>query len=154
MFILELINKYGVDLLIKAKFVERWLVKQEWGNTPEERRQNFTNYTDTKNNRIVDVIKRLKTSRRGISALIKAGLLSESFGRRDRMNDRMLLFLSGNGPAPQDQGIEGQTPRVQEISAEEQRLRRQHREAMVLNDGSRPLGRDDIIERDHSPPPS
>lgn len=33
-------------------------------------------------------------------------------------------------------------------SREEQRIRRQHREAMVLNDGTRPLRRDDIFERE------
>jgi hypothetical protein len=46
-------------------------------------------------------------------------------------------------------GSEPLVLRAREHSVEEQRLRRQHREAMVLNDGTRPLGREDIIERDH-----
>lgn len=37
--------------------------------------------------------------------------------------------------------------RFQEGSAEEQALRRRRREAMVLSEGGRPLGRDDIIQR-------
>ncbi|CAK7568155.1 MAG: hypothetical protein SEPTF4163_006138 [Sporothrix epigloea] len=45
-------------------------------------------------------------------------------------------------------GRTGQPRPPRQSSREEQRIRRQHREAMVLNDGSRPLQRDDIIERD------
>ncbi|CAG8903008.1 unnamed protein product [Penicillium egyptiacum] len=43
----------------------------------------------------------------------------------------------------------GRTPsrRLQEGSAEEQALRRRRREAMVLSDGGRPIGDDDIIQR-------
>lgn len=37
--------------------------------------------------------------------------------------------------------------RLQPGTAEEQRLRRRRREAMVLSEGGRPLGRDDIIQR-------
>ncbi|KAJ5457103.1 hypothetical protein N7530_012377 [Penicillium desertorum] len=37
--------------------------------------------------------------------------------------------------------------RLQEGSPEEQALRRRRREAMVLNDGGRPIGNDDIIQR-------
>ncbi|KAK7756836.1 hypothetical protein SLS62_001281 [Diatrype stigma] len=39
--------------------------------------------------------------------------------------------------------------RVVDRSAAGQRLRRRHREAMVLNDGTHPPGRGDIIEREH-----
>ncbi|CAK7239665.1 MAG: hypothetical protein STHCBS139747_001100 [Sporothrix thermara] len=42
----------------------------------------------------------------------------------------------------------GQPRPPSQSSRAEQRIRRQHREAMVLNDGTRPLRRDDIIERD------
>ncbi|CAK7266323.1 hypothetical protein SEPCBS57363_002032 [Sporothrix epigloea] len=45
-------------------------------------------------------------------------------------------------------GRTGQPRPPRQSSREEQRIRRQHREAMVLNDGTRPLQRDDIIERD------
>lgn len=36
--------------------------------------------------------------------------------------------------------------RLQPGTVEEQRLRRRRREAMVLSEGGRPLGRDDIIQ--------
>lgn len=40
----------------------------------------------------------------------------------------------------------GESARMVEQSEEERRLRRRNREVMVLNDGERPLGQDDIIE--------
>jgi hypothetical protein len=149
MFILELVNKYGVDLLVRARFVEKWVVQQDWGDTPEERRRNFKNYVDLKGNRIVDILKRVMESRRGTRALEKAGLLEKDHFRHNA--ERLLIMEFGDGPSQQT-GSERHVPRTREHSAEEQRLRRQHREAMVLNDGTRPLGREDIIERDHSPP--
>jgi hypothetical protein len=45
---------------------------------------------------------------------------------------------------------ENVVPRARWQTDEEQRLRRQHREAMVLNDGTRPLRRGDIIEPEHA----
>ncbi|KAI9166984.1 cytoskeleton-associated [Paramyrothecium foliicola] len=150
MFILELVNKYGVDLLIKARFVEKWLAKQGWGTAVEDRRRNFRNYIDLKNNRIVDIIKRIMESRRGMQALEEAELVERDHFTRDA--ERLLIMEFGGESAPPEHGTEQQVPRTREHSAEEQRLRRQHREAMVLNDGTRPLGRDDIIERDYSPP--
>ena len=50
-------------------------------------------------------------------------------------------------PTAQSQSQAGRRPTSQN-TREEQRIRRQHREAMVLNDGTRPLRRDDIIERE------
>jgi hypothetical protein len=38
--------------------------------------------------------------------------------------------------------------RRRDQSSEEEHIRRRHREAMVLNDGTRPLGRGDIIQRE------
>ena len=151
MFILELINKYGAHQLVKAGFVEKWLVKQNWGEKPEERRQNFRDYMEFKNNRIVDIVNRIKHSRRGLRALEKAGLLDkENLRRRIRELPDLIMEIEEDivGVPLREQ----QVPRTREHSAEEQRLRRQHREAMVLNDGTRPLAREDIIERDHSPP--
>lgn len=153
MFIIELTNKFGVNMLIKAKFVEKWLAKQDWGEDAEQRRRNFKDYMDLKNNRIVDIVNRIKHSRRGLKALETAGLIDEdSSSRRIRELPDLIMELDPDGtdwePPP-----DHQIPRNrEEHSAEEQRLRRQHREAMVLNDGTRPLGREDIIERPHVSP--
>jgi hypothetical protein len=145
MFVLELSTKYGVDLLIRARFVEKWLAQQDWGDSQEERKRNFKNYVELKGNRIVDIIKRIMESRRGLHALEEAELLEKSDSRSSA--ERVLIMEFGErGPASSS------SRRTREHSAEEQRLRRQHREAMVLNDGTRPLGREDIIERNPSPP--
>ncbi|KAK7421958.1 hypothetical protein QQX98_001953 [Neonectria punicea] len=150
MFILELINKYGASMLVKAKFVEKWLAKQDWGDSPEERRRNFKSYMQLKGNRIVDIVDKIRLSRRGLKAMEKAGLIDkENSRRRIRELPDLIMEIEETPGGPL---AEQQVPRTREHSAEEQRLRRQHREAMVLNDGTRPLGREDIIERDHSSP--
>jgi hypothetical protein len=125
MFIHELINKYGTNALIKAKFVEKWLAKQKWGDNSDSRRHNFSAYLALKENRLADIIRGIKNSKRGLRALEGAGLIEKQNIRR-RIGELPDIIM-------------------------EQRLRRQHREAMVLNDGTRPLREEDIIERDHSP---
>ncbi|KAF4976346.1 hypothetical protein FZEAL_6966 [Fusarium zealandicum] len=151
MFVLELVNKYGASSLVKAQFVEKWLAKQEWGAEPEERRRNFKDYMALKNNRIVEIVDRIKHSRRGLRALEKVGLIDKDNSRR-RIRELPDLIMEFEEEAPSGPLVEQQVPRTREHSAEEQRLRRQHREAMVLNDGTRPLGREDIIERDNGSP--
>ncbi|UNI14520.1 hypothetical protein JDV02_001138 [Purpureocillium takamizusanense] len=151
MFILELINKYGATMLIKAQFVEKWLAKQDWGEDPQERRRRFKDYMELKNNRIVDIVGRIKHLKRGLRALEKAGLMDKDNTRR-RIRELPDLIMEIEEEIVAEQPAEQQSRRTREHSAEERRLRRQHREAMVLNDGTRPLGRGDIIERDHGSP--
>ncbi|KAF5239205.1 hypothetical protein FAUST_5132 [Fusarium austroamericanum] len=151
MFILELVNKYGASMLIKARFVEKWLAKQDWGATPEERRRSFKDYMALKVNRIVEIVDRIKETRRGLRALEKAGLLDKENSRR-RIRELPDLIMEIEEEAGNMPLVEQQPTRTREHSAEEQRLRRQHREAMVLNDGTRPLAREDIIEREHTSP--
>ncbi|KAG6016344.1 hypothetical protein E4U43_003871 [Claviceps pusilla] len=145
MFVHELINKYGANGIVKAKFVEKWLAKQRWGESPEARRHNFKCYMDLKANRVVDIVDRIKHSKRGLRALERAGLIEESHHRR-RIREPGPHTTMDN-----ESSIHLRRP-IREQSIEEQRLRRQHREAMVLNDGTRPLAQEDIIERDHDSP--
>ncbi|POR38252.1 Uncharacterized protein TPAR_01551 [Tolypocladium paradoxum] len=153
MFMLELINKYGATPLIKAGFVDKWLAKQNWGGDAQERRRRFKEYTDLKNNRLVDIVNRIRHSKRGLRALVKAGLIDKENSRR-RIRELPDLIMEIEEEATGEQPADQQPRRTREHSAEERRLRRQHREAMVLNDGTRPLGREDIIERDHGSPTS
>ncbi|KAJ6785005.1 hypothetical protein PWT90_03690 [Aphanocladium album] len=150
-FLQELTGKYGANLLVKAKFVEKWLVKQKWGDTPEMRKSNFSAYKNVRNNRIVDIVTRVEQCRRGLRALERSGLVDRDNSRRRMRELPDLLMEVGDviGEAPP---TDIQLRRAREHSAEERRLRRQHREAMVLNDGTRPLAREDIIERDHGSP--
>lgn len=148
MFITQLMQKYGPEQVVHAGFVEKWLAKQNWGDTPEERERNFSQYI-YKQNRIVEIILKIQQCATGREALVKAGLmpknvLSEGFGLFATVHIESEI-VDGDGVEP--------TPRYLEQSPEEQRLRHRHREAMVLNDGTRPLDRSDIIQREHNTPP-
>lgn len=153
MFVLELSRPYGASPIVRAGFVERWLAKQEWGDDPEKRMCNFKNYL-TKNNRIVDIVNQINRSRRGLRALVKAGLVPKDASRRRvRELPELLASYSAGVTLPPLSPLEDRSvPRSREQSAEEQRLRRQHREAIVMNDGTRPLAWEDIIERDPGSP--
>ncbi|OLN88586.1 hypothetical protein CCHL11_01843 [Colletotrichum chlorophyti] len=161
MFILELIQKYDAEMLVRAKFVEKWLAKQYWGDNEDEIQENFIYYMEHKSNRIVDIVTQIAHTMQGAKAILACKLAS-----RDKFNLSPDTNLAGftialqstltnaevlDGPDEGQQQAE-QVPRTREHSAEEQRLRRQHREAMVLNDGTRPIGREDIIERSHDSP--
>ncbi|KAI1118749.1 hypothetical protein F5Y14DRAFT_397535 [Nemania sp. NC0429] len=142
-----LIHSFGVERLVEAKFVERWLARQPWGDTDEERRINFALYMDRKKNRISSICFNLRASRAGFKALVRARL--ETKVRKPKRDKSM-------NTKDEDDGAFGtfQTElmlRVNDQSLEEQRLRRRHREAMVWNDGTHSLGRGDIIEREHDP---
>ncbi|KAM4054862.1 cytoskeleton-associated protein [Hirsutella rhossiliensis] len=151
MFVFELVNKYGASLIIKAKFVEKWLAKQNWGSDPQQRRCRFKEYMDLKNNRLAEIVTGIKHSKRGLRALEKAGLIDKESSRR-RSGELPELIMEIEEEIVGEQPTDPMARRTREHSAEERRLRRQHREAMVLNDGTRPLGREDIIERDHGSP--
>ncbi|KAJ5355805.1 Armadillo-like helical [Penicillium concentricum] len=83
----------------------------------------------------------------GIKQLRKHGLMGSMVEENDHDED------DGDSDvwmvdADEAGGNFGRTPRrPQEGSAEEQALRRRRREAMVLSDGGRPIGNDDIIQR-------
>lgn len=155
MFFLELINKNGVNMLVKAKFVEKWLAKQPWGDTEKARLDNFHHYMEHKRNRIVDIVSQIHHTHIGTKALVETGLMPKksliSFEPAESLEvpatvsslQRILRTVGDAGP---ETGV----PRNREHSVEEQRLRRQHREAMVFNDGTRPIAREDIIERNTS----
>lgn len=143
-----LIHHHGVEKLVEAKFIEKWLAKQPWGDTDEVRHKNFALYMERKKNRISDICIHLRASKVGRRALVAAKLTTKSKkSKRDRSaNIKVVLEISMASEG--DVGLE-LVPRVNDQSFEEQRLRRRHREAMVLNDGTHSLGRGDIIEREH-----
>ncbi|KAK2046993.1 hypothetical protein LZ31DRAFT_564149 [Colletotrichum somersetense] len=159
MFVLELITKYGAEMLVKAKFVEKWLAKQYWGDDDVERQENFIYYMEHKNNRIVDIVTRIAHTTQGAKAILACNLVSTKASPSVNPDPNLsgfsvVLHSTLCNVDGEDEGLQAveQTPRTREHSAEEQRLRRQHREAMVFNDGTRPIGREDIIERSHDSP--
>jgi hypothetical protein len=152
-----LIRNYGVDMIIAAKFVDKWLVKQNWGDTDEERQITFSQYMDRRRNKISDICSYLRATKAGRKALRQAKLLGKGrSGLRERPGNNIKVILEISMSNEDENGNEIQesiqaelVPRVVEQSAEEQRRRRRHREAIVMNDGTHSLGRDDIIEREH-----
>lgn len=151
----ELCRRYTAHMLVEEGYIEKWLVKQYWGDTPKQRITNFHNVAMWKSNRVVDIAEKIKQTRIGLKTLHNVGLVKlNSTALRDLRepedDDDVVMRLEL--AATSDDTHPEQVPRTVEQSEEERRLRRQHREAIVLNDGSRPLAREDIIERDNVSP--
>jgi hypothetical protein len=155
MLVSQLIHRDGVELLVAAKFIEKWLAKQNWGETDDERQRTFNQYMDRRKNRISDICSHLHASKVGRKALRQAKLLGKGRNSaRDGGRVKVILEISmsnedENGEIQQENFQAELVPRIMEQSAEEQQRRRRHREAIVLNDGTHSLGRGDIIEREH-----
>ena len=148
-FVLQLIIKYDAKELIMAKFVEKWLARQAWGETDEERQRNFSQYMNHKQNRITDICQKLQETKLGRQALEKSRLLPKGSRTESKVGFKLLEIELSSGVGESGEEfirVEGLQPRVMEQSVEEQRLRNQHRHTMVLNDGTHPLDRNDIIQ--------
>ncbi|OTB08837.1 hypothetical protein M426DRAFT_162643 [Hypoxylon sp. CI-4A] len=147
----QLIHRYGIEKLIKAGFVERWLARLPWGDTDEERQENFAMYLKRRKNRISDICFHIQSTKLGRKALYRTKLLNKKgvHHRPTTGNIKVVLEISMTNEDGNEDGSRTEfVPRMTGQTAEEQRLRRRHREAMVLNDGTHSLGRDDIIERE------
>ncbi|KAJ5606969.1 hypothetical protein N7537_003588 [Penicillium hordei] len=85
----------------------------------------------------------------GVKQLRKHGLMGSMIEENDHDDEDDADSDVWMVDADEAGGSFGRTPsrRLQEGSAEEQALRRRRREAMVLSDGGRPIGNDDIIQR-------
>ncbi|KAK6208404.1 hypothetical protein LQW54_006885 [Pestalotiopsis sp. IQ-011] len=158
----QLLLRYNrsAKLLVEARFIERWLVKQGWGDVEEEWHENFTKYLQRHSNRLTDICTQLLRSKDGRKALRESKLLQKGKGRNSPPNDadsgavKIILDVTvqnedENGRTWQESIQAELVPRISSQTDEEQRRRRRHREAIVLNDGTHSLGRGDIIEREH-----
>lgn len=154
----ELICKYDVGELLSAGFIERWLVKEPWGKTEEERCKNFLD--SLKQEKLLNrVLVPIFNDEKGRKRLEEVNLIPP---RPVSMTNHLTMEGSGDQYMEQYEGmfterrsrnqytdqLEGvfteRRPRDQSTAGEH--LRRRHREAMVLNDGTRPLERGDIYE--------
>jgi hypothetical protein len=143
----QLIDKYGVDGLIKARFIERWLAKEPWGADEHDRQKNFAESMG-KDNRLNEINIPLFRDRAGQLQLGKAKLIPQELVS-ELGNSRDIKMINGEGTAGEDfEGMFVESRRRRDQTSADDHLRRRHREAMVLNDGTRPLGRGDIIERE------
>jgi hypothetical protein len=163
MFIRQLLSCYEAEKLCKAGFVDKWLAKQNWGATEEDRRRNFAQYMRCRANRITDIVSQIRGSNAGRDTLVQAGLLgprtpvpSDSDPEDNiPLIERFSVLLPSNINISNLREDEQARLLIRSLqgaqSAEEQRVRHRHREAMVFNDGSHPVNRDDIIQRPESP---
>ncbi|KAH6671235.1 hypothetical protein B0J14DRAFT_91000 [Halenospora varia] len=140
-----LAEKFGVGNIIKAGFIHRWLAKEPWGNEEKARQINFLESLRTRN-QLNELLLPLIREMVGRKKLCEARLLPQDF-EWDRPGPRDVRMTNGEGTAGEEE-IWGDGRRRRDQSQEEQVIRRRHREAIVLNDGTRPLGREDIIERE------
>lgn len=151
MFVSQLLSRYGAEKLIKANFIEKWLARQNWGDSEEKIIANFAQYMDRRSNRITEIVNRILGCDSGRDRLERAGLISrntrEACEQAGRFSVVISIGMSSEESDEQGRRLVGGRPHEQ--SAEEQRLRHRHREAMVFNDGTRPLNSEDIIQRDH-----
>jgi hypothetical protein len=147
----QMADKFGVSGLVKARFVERWLAKEPWGGDDDDERQlNFMSSL-TKPYRLNQICLPLFRDAAGRKQLEDARLLPHKIVYDESETTVLdIRMINGEGTAGEDFGnflVESMRPRRGQ-SSEDEDLRRRHREAMVLNDGSRPLARGDIIERE------
>jgi hypothetical protein len=145
--LIQLVDKFGPEGLVKSRFVERWLAKEPWGASDKERQMNFAESL-RKNNRLNEIAIPLFRDHAGRRQLIKAKLVPAAL-EADLNLVRDIRMINGEGTAGEDfDGMFVESRRRRDQSSEEEHIRRRHREAMVLNDGTRPLGRGDIIQRE------
>jgi hypothetical protein len=149
----QMTDKFGVGGLVKARFVERWLAKEPWGGSDEDEIQlNFMSSL-TKQYRLNQICLPLFRDAAGRKQLEDAKLLPPNkivyndYPETNLMDIRVVNGETTSGEHFASFLVESMRPR-RGGSTEDEDLRRRHREAMVLNDGSRPFARGDIIERE------
>lgn len=145
--LIQLVDKFGPEGLVKSRFVERWLAKEPWGDKDTELSINFA--TALRNgNRLSQLTVPLFRDPAGRKQLVKVKLVPEAL-EKDLSVLEDVRMIDGEGTAGEDfEGMFVESRRRRDQSSEEEHIRRRHREAMVLNDGTRPLGRSDIIQRE------
>lgn len=144
--ILGVLQAINLDYGIKAGVVRRWLAHFPFGRTDSERQENImkllrvplTNLMAASTDRMAAILHQIRQSPQGEQELRAAGLLGKDEEVNQTEGDENAQVNSSSSPS-RSHG-----------SSEERRIRRRRREAMVVNDGARPLGRSDIIQRELS----
>ncbi|EPQ64767.1 Bgt-645 [Blumeria graminis f. sp. tritici] len=143
-FLLQMVEKYGPNRLLRHRFIECWLAKEPWGATEAERLTNFMTLLRSSDQKLSGLVKPISRDFTGRRLLLKSKLVSET-------SDELSTNISTSDESTNADNYSEQSSdllrRRYQNSADEN-MRRRHREAMVLNDGSRPLGRSDIFQRE------
>jgi hypothetical protein len=148
----HLVSEWGTNRLLDTHFVDQWLAKQNWGTTDKERQSNFAHlYNNRSRTMLGDLVRRILQRETGLRQIMAVKLISDDLDIFDDLEVRIEamraldmfeenLTLVGNEI---DRLVAGR--RREPGDDEGQRIRRQHRQAMVLNDGAHPLTMSDII---------
>ncbi|KAE9381505.1 hypothetical protein N431DRAFT_490869 [Stipitochalara longipes BDJ] len=150
LILIQLVDKFGPEGLVKARFVERWLAKEPWGDKEDTNLSlNFATAL-RKGNRLSQLLDPLFSDPVGRKQMIKAKLVPPALETDlSLLEEGDVKMVDGEGTAGEDfDGMFVESRRRRDQTSEEEHMRRRHREAMVLNDGTRPLGRSDIIQRE------
>lgn len=146
----------NVPAALEAGIIARWLNKYPFpcALTEPSRRQDVVMLMKTwwSDDAVMSAIFGTLTQHPdGIKQLRKHGLMGSIIEENDQDDDddddvdSDVWMVDGEDTAGSYR--RSSSRRHQESSAEEQALRRRRREAMVLSEGGRPLGREDIIQR-------
>ncbi|PYI06249.1 hypothetical protein BO78DRAFT_429938 [Aspergillus sclerotiicarbonarius CBS 121057] len=145
--VLNIILQENVPAALEAGIVSRWLVKYPFPCALAEpsRRQDVVLLMKTwwSDDTIMSAIfGTLSSHSDGAKQLRKYGLMGSMLEENDHDDyDSDVWMVDG-----EDTAGSRQLPGRRFRTAEEQAVRRRRREAMVLSDGGRPLGNDDIIQ--------
>ncbi|CAL3961921.1 hypothetical protein PZA11_000770 [Diplocarpon coronariae] len=146
MVLAQLVEKFGVEGLVNSRFVERWLAKEPWGDAGVDRMIMFADSLHS-NHRLSELVVPLFRDSAGRQQLVKAKLVPAELLKD--ITSREVRMINGEGTAGEEfEGMLVDNRRRRDQNSEEDQIRRRHREAMVLNDGTRPLERGDIIQRE------
>ncbi|CZT09780.1 hypothetical protein WAI453_007019 [Rhynchosporium graminicola] len=146
MVLAQMVDSFGPSGLVKSRFVERWLAKEPWSEDEKDRMMNFQDSLQSKN-RLSELTLPLFRDHAGRKQLAKAKLVPAELVVMPSAQD--IKMINGESTAGEDlEGMFVDNRRRRDQNTEEDNVRRRHREAMVLNDGTRPVERGDIIQRE------
>ncbi|KAJ6109722.1 Armadillo-like helical [Penicillium sp. IBT 16267x] len=157
--ILNILLPENIPAALEAGIVTRWLTKYPFPCALDEpsRRQEVVILLKTwwsDDTVMSSIFSNLTSHAEGIKQLRKHGLMGSMLEEENEQDDEDdddddgdsdVWMVDGEDTAGPYRGSSSRRP--QDGNAEEQALRRRRREAMVLSEGGRPLGRDDIIQR-------
>ena len=145
---------HKVPDVLRAGVVSRWLSKYPFGgcNSTESTKREVIQRIKTEDSEDMamhDILYVLDGFPEGRKQLRNHGLVGSAIDECDDNIDGDTIMAHGEDTAgSMVGGLMRAGRRIREESLEEQALRRRRREAMVLSDGGRPLGRDNIIQRE------
>lgn len=156
--ILNILLPENIPAALEAGIVTRWLSKYPFPCALDEpsRRQDVVILLKTwwsDDTVMSSIFSNLTSHAEGIKQLRKYGLMGSMLEEENEQDDddedddgdSDVWMVDGEDTAGSYRGSSSRRP--QDGNAEEQALRRRRREAMVLSEGGRPLGREDIIQR-------